>query len=181
MNAVIVLLALSALIGFALGASFSWVAIMISSAVIAATSVAALSVQDFGALSGIATIVACLSINQMAYLAGAARRSNGLFQKQADKEPSQRRDSDIAGKHHKEQKYPSRFLLNGGRLTTRQFAHCVRFQHSRPCPDSLHVALLLFGSAGRHAGTSRPIDEASTFGQGPLPICLIGSLQNHLI
>jgi hypothetical protein len=110
MNAVIVLLALSALIGFVLGASFSWVAIMISGAVIAATSVAALRVQDFGALSGIGTIAACLTVNQMAYLAGAFRRSNGLFQKQADKEPSQRRNNDVAGEHPQKQRYPSRFL-----------------------------------------------------------------------
>jgi hypothetical protein len=68
MNAVIVLLALSALIGFAIGASFSWVAIVISGVALAAISAAALHIQGFGALSGIATIVACLTVNQMAYL-----------------------------------------------------------------------------------------------------------------
>jgi hypothetical protein len=110
MNLVIALLALSALIGFALGASFSWLPIVISGVVLAAISAAALHVQGFGALSGIATIAACLTVNQMAYLAGAFRRSNGLFQKQADKEPSQRRNNDVAGEHPQKQRYPSRFL-----------------------------------------------------------------------
>jgi hypothetical protein len=52
MNAVIVLLALSALIGFALGASFSWFAIMISGVVLAAISAAALQIQGFGVFWG---------------------------------------------------------------------------------------------------------------------------------
>src|SRR5271167_665748 len=72
MTAVIVLLALSALIGFALGsASFSWLAIAASSTGIAVLSSAILQIQGFGDLPGIAIVVACLIVNQMAYLAGA--------------------------------------------------------------------------------------------------------------
>jgi hypothetical protein len=41
---------------------------------------------------------------RVAHLAGAFDRSSGLFQKQADKEPSQRRDNHIAGEAH--QQYP---------------------------------------------------------------------------
>jgi hypothetical protein len=106
MTAVILLLALSALIGFALGTSFSWLAIAASSIVIAVLSSAILQIQGFGALPGISIVIVCLTVNQMAYLAGAFRRSNGLFQKQADKEPSQRRNNNIAGKPHQQQKCP---------------------------------------------------------------------------
>jgi hypothetical protein len=96
MTAVIVLLALSALIGFVLGTSFRWFAIAASSIGIAVLSSAILQIQGFGALPGIAIVVACMTVNQMAYLAGAFLRSNGLFEKQADKEPSQRRNNNIA-------------------------------------------------------------------------------------
>jgi hypothetical protein len=68
MSAVFILLALSAVTGFALG-SFSWFAILISSVVLAGLSSAALQVQGFGALSGIAIVAACLTVNQAAYLA----------------------------------------------------------------------------------------------------------------
>ena len=102
MSALVVLLALSALIGFALGKSFSWVAIAASSAGIAVLSSAILQTQGFGALPGIALVVACLTVNQMAYLASVFGRSSGLFKKQADKEPGQRRNNDIAGKPHQQ-------------------------------------------------------------------------------
>ena len=105
MTAVIVLVALSALVGFALGTSFSWLAIAASSTGIAVVSSAILQIQGFGAVPGIAVVVACLTTNQMAYLAGA--RSSGLFQKEADEEPSQRRYKDVAGKPHQQQKAPS--------------------------------------------------------------------------
>jgi hypothetical protein len=94
MSAVILLIALSALIGFVLGTSFSWLAIAASSIGIAVLASAILQIQGFGALPGIAIAVACLTVNQMAYLAGR------LFQKQADKEPGQRRHNDIAGRPH---------------------------------------------------------------------------------
>jgi hypothetical protein len=107
MTAVILLLALSALVGLALGTSFSWLAIAASSIGIAVLSSAILQIQGFGVLPGIAMVVACLTVNQMAYLAGAFGRSSGLFQKQADKEPGQRRNQDIAGKPRQQQKAPS--------------------------------------------------------------------------
>jgi hypothetical protein len=94
MTAVILLLALSALIGFMLGRSFSWFAIAASSTGIALLSSAILQMQGFGALPGIAIVVACLTINQIAFYL-----SSGLFQKQANEEPGQRRDNDIAKKH----------------------------------------------------------------------------------
>jgi hypothetical protein len=106
MNAVIILRALSALIGFTLGTSFSWFSIVMSGMVLAAISAATLQIQGFGAVWGIAIVVACLTVNQLAYLAGACL----LFQKPTDKKPSRLRNNDIAGDYHQEQKYPSRFF-----------------------------------------------------------------------
>jgi len=54
-----------------------------------------------------ALVVACLIVNQMAYLAGVFGRSSGLFQKQADKEPSQRGNNNVAGKPGQQQEAPS--------------------------------------------------------------------------
>jgi hypothetical protein len=97
MGAVILLITLSALIGFVLGTLFSWLAIAASSIGIAVLSSAILQIQGFGTLPGIAIVVACLTVNQMAYLARAFRRPSRLFH---DKEPGQRRHNDIAGKPH---------------------------------------------------------------------------------
>src|SRR5216683_7269397 len=103
MSAVVILVALSALIGFALGTSLPWLAIAASSFGLAVLSSAVLQIQGFGALPGIAIVVACLTVNQMAYLAGAWRRSNGLIQKQADNEPGQCRNNNIAGEPYQQQ------------------------------------------------------------------------------
>ena len=86
MTTVILLVALSVLIGFALGRSFSWFAIAASSIGIALFSSIILQNQGFSSLPGIAVVVACLTINQMAYLAGVFRRQR------ADKEPSRHKD-----------------------------------------------------------------------------------------
>jgi membrane protein implicated in regulation of membrane protease activity len=64
---IILLLALSALIGFALGTSFSWFAIAASSVGIAVLSSMILQIQGFSSLPGIGVVVALLTINQMAY------------------------------------------------------------------------------------------------------------------
>ncbi len=89
MNAVIILLALSAVIGFALG-SFSWFAILISSVTLAVLSSGVLQMQGFGAYPGIAIVVSCLTVNQVAYLVGALRahyHSGALPRGQTDEEP----------------------------------------------------------------------------------------------
>jgi len=109
MSAVVILVALSALIGFALGTSLPWLAIAATGFGLAVLSSAVLKIQGFGALPGIAIVVACLTVNEMAYLAGAWRRSNGLIQKQADNEPGQCRNNNIAGEPHQQQKSPSSF------------------------------------------------------------------------
>ena len=95
MTVVFLLLALSALIGFGLGTSFRWPAIVASSVAIAVLSSAILQIQSVGALPGIAIVVACLVVSQMGYLAAASLREDRLFQAQAHKEPSQGRKEDI--------------------------------------------------------------------------------------
>jgi hypothetical protein len=93
MSAVIILLALSAVIGFALGCSLSWFAVLISGVVLAVLTSAVLQIQGFGALPGIAVVAACLSVNQVAYLVGVSlvrHRSDTPLRKRADDEPRRR-------------------------------------------------------------------------------------------
>jgi hypothetical protein len=78
MSAAFILLALSALIGFALGMSFLWLAIAASSIGIAVLSSAILQIQGFSALPGIAIIVACLTVHQFAYVMGAVLATRRL-------------------------------------------------------------------------------------------------------
>src|SRR5689334_16352912 len=80
MSVVVILIAFSAVTGFALG-SFSWMAIAMWGAALAVLASAALHIQGFSAFPGIATIIACLSVNQIAYLAGtfANQHSSGTF------------------------------------------------------------------------------------------------------
>jgi hypothetical protein len=81
MSFVIVLFALSLMIGFTLR-RFSWRAIALSTLALAVLAAVVLHRQGFGPLAGIAIIVACLTINQMAYLVGVRsvdRRSGSLW------------------------------------------------------------------------------------------------------
>jgi hypothetical protein len=112
MSAVIALGALSALaalIGFILGKSFSWPAIAAFSIGLAVLSAVMLQRQGFGARSGIAFGVAFLSLSQIAYLGGSCARHRVLIEKEADKEPRDRRDNGIAGNQPRQQKRPSWF------------------------------------------------------------------------
>ena len=93
MSTALILLALSAVIGLALGMLFSFPAIVASSVAIAVLSSAVLQIQGFGAIPGIAIVVACLVVNQMAYLAASLRPR--LSQEQAHKKPSQGRNEDV--------------------------------------------------------------------------------------
>jgi hypothetical protein len=77
MNATFVLLAGSAILGFVLGFYFSWFAILVSGAVLALVSATVLQKEGFGFLPGIAIIVTCLTVNQVAYLIGVKLRSRG--------------------------------------------------------------------------------------------------------
>jgi hypothetical protein len=77
MNAVLVLLAMSALVGFMLGLYFPWGAILVSGLILALLAAAVLQNEGFGFFAGIAIIVACLSVNQIAYLIGTALVARG--------------------------------------------------------------------------------------------------------
>jgi hypothetical protein len=68
MSAAFILLVLSAATGLVLGTSFSWPAIVASGIGLAILSAAVLQITGFGALFGIAIIVACLTVNQLAYV-----------------------------------------------------------------------------------------------------------------
>lgn len=70
MNAIFVLLAVSAITGLALGFYFSWIAIPVSALVLAIVAAAILQNVGVGTLAGIAIIVVCLAVNQLAYLIG---------------------------------------------------------------------------------------------------------------
>jgi hypothetical protein len=98
MSAFLVLLVVSAATGFALGRAFSWFALVISGAILAMLSAVVLHTAGFGAVAGIASITACLTLNQVAYLLGLRRRGS-LVHEPADDEPGSRRDNEIARKN----------------------------------------------------------------------------------
>jgi hypothetical protein len=107
MSSILILLALSALSGYVLGIGrFSWPAILVMGALLAPLSAVVLQNQDFGALSGISIVVACLAINQAAYVVGTIRANNGpkdgLPQQHADEKPHDGRDDDIRSEHKRQ-------------------------------------------------------------------------------
>jgi hypothetical protein len=108
MIAVFVLLALSAATGFAIGTSLMWLAIVISGSILAMLSAAVLQIAGFGAVAGIGIIVACLMVNQAAYLMGLMRR-DWLTHEQSDEGPRDSRGYEIARKNEQEQTARSRF------------------------------------------------------------------------
>jgi hypothetical protein len=75
MYSTIVLFAFSLLIGFAFG-RFSWHAIAISGLALAVLAAVVLHGQGFGPFAGIAIIVACLTLNQLAYFVSLLSRGS---------------------------------------------------------------------------------------------------------
>jgi hypothetical protein len=120
MISIFILLAISAVSGFALGRGrLSWHAILVAGAVLAPLSAVILRIQGFGALSGISTIVACLIVNQIAYWIGAAgangdpRNPEGPPHEQADVVLRERRDNDIPREHKRQHNLRSHFIGHG--------------------------------------------------------------------
>ena len=74
MNAIFVLLAVSAILGLVLGLRFSWPAILGSGLVLAIISATILQKAGWSFLAGIAIILVCLTVNQVAYLIGVRLR-----------------------------------------------------------------------------------------------------------
>jgi hypothetical protein len=77
MNAVMVLLVVSAVAGLVAGYYFELGAILVSTVILAIFAAAILQREDFDFLAGIAIIVLCLVVNQIGYLIGAALASGG--------------------------------------------------------------------------------------------------------
>jgi len=77
MNAILALLAVSALVGLALGFYFRWYAIVVSGLILAILGATVLQNDGFGFRAGIAVIVACLTINQVAYMIVTALLTRG--------------------------------------------------------------------------------------------------------
>jgi hypothetical protein len=100
MNAILILLAVSSLLGLVLGFYFSWLAISVSGLVLAFLSAVVLQHEGFGSLAGIAIIVVCLTVNQIAYLIGVTsvnRRS--LPHDQPNNHPGEHSHNHIASEY----------------------------------------------------------------------------------
>ena len=90
MTSILILLTLSALAGFVVGKSHSsWPALIVMGAVLAPLTAAVLQWQGFAPLPGIFTIVACLVVNQLAYVL-AIRLNSDLTGGSAENLPEQR-------------------------------------------------------------------------------------------
>jgi hypothetical protein len=92
MNTLLLLLAVSAATGFAVGTAFTWFAILISGAAIAMIFAAVLQTMGFSAEAGISIILACLIVNQGACLLGLERRLSLVYKQADEKPPVQQRD-----------------------------------------------------------------------------------------
>ena len=107
MISILILLALSAVSGFVLGRNhFPYHAMLAAAVVLAPLSAVILQNQGFGALSGIFTIVTCLTLNQVAYFIGAIRANRGpddLPHQQADDVPRDGRNDDVRRQQKREQ------------------------------------------------------------------------------
>jgi hypothetical protein len=109
MTSIWLLLALASLSGFVIGIShISWPAILVATVVLAPLSAVVLQNQGFGAVPGISLVVACLAMNQAAYLIGAIRANDGPRNGPVEKLPQQRADDIPCGggddNVHREQK-----------------------------------------------------------------------------
>jgi hypothetical protein len=112
MTSIWILLALSALSGFVAGKYFSWLALVVEGAVLAPLSVVVLQRQDFTTLPGISIIIACLAINQAAYVIAIRLKNDPnegdtevhLPQQRFDDVPRDGRNDDIHHKHERHQK-----------------------------------------------------------------------------
>jgi hypothetical protein len=111
MEAVFVLLAAGAIVGLVLGFYFRWMAIGISGLGLAIVSATVLQNEGFGFLAGIAIIVACLTVNQAAYMIG---RIWSVLVRGADKtspphdRPNDDPDNDIAREYRRKEDAKSR-------------------------------------------------------------------------
>ena len=112
MGIVSVLLLTSALLGAAAGLRFKVFALVPIAILIALASAAVLHKNDFGTGSGIATIIACLVVNQAAYIIVQifTPASNLLSNEVSDSDPSSGREQGVRsdnGDYHNKKPSPS--------------------------------------------------------------------------
>lgn len=77
MTAIVVLLAASALAGLILGFYCPWHAILIAGPILALLAAMVLENEGLGEIAGIAIIVICLTVHEIAYLIGAMLAARG--------------------------------------------------------------------------------------------------------
>jgi hypothetical protein len=77
MNAILALLAISAVVGLVLGRCFSWVVILATGPILALLSAMVLQNEGFDFRTGIAIIAVCLTVNQTAYWIGVTLATRG--------------------------------------------------------------------------------------------------------
>lgn len=113
---VLVLLSTSALIGVTAGLRYKVLALVPIALLIILVSAAVLRMHGFGPVSGIVTIVACLVLNQAAYVLiqiGLRSSASGLsFDKVTDGEPSPGCKHAVDDDHGNQKSPPSRLLLS---------------------------------------------------------------------
>jgi hypothetical protein len=116
MISISILITLSALAGFGAGSFFRWSALVVTGAWLAPLAAFALQRHDFTAVSGISIIVACLAINQAAYVIAIRlnddQGGNGdhLPQQGLDDIPDDDRNDEIRGEHKRDK--PTSILPN---------------------------------------------------------------------
>jgi len=104
MSAVLILVALSALSGFAGGSYFSWPSLVMTGAVLAPLAAVVLQRQDFTALPGISIIIGCLVVNQAAYVVAIwLKNRDYLPQQRSDDVPHNGRNDRIDREHKRHQ------------------------------------------------------------------------------
>jgi hypothetical protein len=117
MNAIFILLAVSAILGLLLGFYLSWNAILVSGFVLAFLSATILQNEGFGFLAGIAIIIVCLVVNQVAYLIGTKLVTRGaqdpLPHGRLNDDPGEDSHNDIAGEHKRDEQPPIQFGPRG--------------------------------------------------------------------
>jgi hypothetical protein len=102
MNAILILLAVSSLLGLVLGLYFSWLAIGVSGLALAFLSAVVLQHEDFGSLAGIAIIVACLTVYQIACGIGVMSVNRGdrwIPHDQSNNHPGERSNNHVASEY----------------------------------------------------------------------------------
>jgi hypothetical protein len=104
MNSILILVALSTLSGFVAGGLFSWPSFVLTGIGLATLAAVVLQRQDFAALPGISIIVACLAVNQAAYVIAIwLKNEDYLPQRGSDDIPHDRRNDDIHREHKRHQ------------------------------------------------------------------------------